>query len=188
VAEEIEPNGDRRILGSLTFRPWEDDYFYLEEISKNSGIPVRTLCRDLISEAVRARKQPPVNYEEIMHRLELLTEHLQTGNRRQEEFLIKYDQNEEREAQLKQVMIAQLRRLGGVLAEVLGAAILVKRLIWKYVVYEVLKGLKYPESRISSHWETEIKTSNAESSERLKQVDKSLGNEENGRSGTVSKR
>ena len=188
MAEEIESTGDRRRLGPLTFRPREDDYIYLEDLSKNSGVAIRTLCTDLFSEAVQARKQPPVNYEEITRRLEVLTEQLNIVSRRQEEFLVRYDQNEERGAQLKQVMIAQLRRLGGVLAEVLGAAILVKRLIWKYVVYEVLKGLKYPESRISSHWETEIKTSNAESSERLKQVDKSLGNEENGRSGIVSKR
>lgn len=188
MVEQIESTGERRKLGPISFRPWEDDYLYLEQLSNDGEGSIRELCRDLISEAVRARRHPPVNYEEIKHSIEMLTEQLSMVSRRQEEFLNRYDQNEERDAKLKQVLIAQLRRLGGVLAEVLGAAILAKRLIWNYVAYEVLKGSKYPESQISARWEAEIKASNAESTERLRQVDQSLGSEENGQSSILSKR
>src|SRR6266511_3821276 len=96
VVEQIESTDERKILGPLTFRIWKDDYLFLEQLSKASGTPVRELCRDLVSEAVQARRQPPVSYEEVRHGLEQLTEQFTVLNRRQEEFLTRYDQNEER--------------------------------------------------------------------------------------------
>jgi hypothetical protein len=192
VVEQIETTtkrtSKRKKLGAVSFRPFEDDYLYLEKLSKENGLAIRTMCRDLISEAVRARKQPPVSYEEIDHGLKTLLENVSVMSHRQQEFLKRYDQNEERETRLSQILITQLRRLGGVLAEVLEAAILAKRLIWKYVASEVLKTSKYSESRISELWQAEVKTAGAESKERLRQVDQFLASEENGQPAIIAKR
>jgi hypothetical protein len=180
----MEPTSDRRKSDPISFRPWEDNYSFLEKLSNDSGRPIREICRDIVDEAVQARLKPPTDFgADIKLSLEFLIEQSHTANERHEEMVKKYEQLAEelvkkheqlaeREAKLRQGLISQLRKFGRVLGEVLAASIGGRRLVWNYIAYEVLKASNYSESEIKGRYEAENKAWNAERDETVNQVNK----------------
>jgi hypothetical protein len=157
AVESKNGGNDRRKLDPISFRPWEDNYLYLEKIGNETGQPIGELCRDIFDEGVQARLNP-------------LTQQLRDLGERYVELVKKYEQIVEQESKLKQGLIAQLRKFGGVLSEALASAIGARRLVWNYVAYEVLKTLGYQESKIKERLEAENKAWNAERDDTVKQV------------------
>ena len=178
--EPRNQSNDRKLTADpVSCRLWEDNFLFVKKLSEGSGRPYRELLRDIIDEAVQARLNPPIDFNagEILRNLEFLieqnrlaNERYEKANERYEKLLARYEQLTEREAKLKQGLMAQLRDFGGILGEVLAAAIGARRLTWKYIALERLKGLKYSDSQIKEQWEAENKAWNAERDETIREV------------------
>jgi hypothetical protein len=175
---------DRKLADPISFRPFEDSFFYLQKASDASGRAIRELLRDIVDEAVQARCKPPADpgaevarwVEPLSEQIRMLMEQNRSASERYEELLKRYEQLAEREGKLKQGLIAQLRLIGGIIGEVLAAAIGARRLAWNYVAYESLKGSKnYTDAQIKERLEAEDRASNAERDETIKEVKRIIG-------------
>jgi hypothetical protein len=142
---------------SYGLRPYEDNCDELAEFCKESGQKPGEALRDLVDEAFRARRNPPIVGTEIMHVLEQLIEQNRLANERYERLLEKYEQLDERNARLKQGLIQNLREFYAILLETLSASIGARRLTWNYVAYSVLKQSGSTDDQIKQRYEAEKK-------------------------------
>lgn len=168
---------DRQMNGSkltepISCRLSEGDFFYVKKVSNDEGLPFREVLRDLVGEAVQARLNPPPEFDAgvIMRTLEQLIEQNRLVNERCEELVKRCEQISEREAKLRNGLVAQMREFAGILGETLAAAIGARRLAWIYGACEALKASNYSDTQIKERWEAENKTSNAERDETIKEV------------------
>jgi len=159
-------NSHNRPISTQTYglRPYDDNCDELVELCKESGQKPGEALRDLIDEAFRARRTPPIAATEIMQSLEQLVEQnrqLIEQNRlateRYEQLLEKYEQLDERSARLKQGLIQNLREFYAILLETLSASIGARRLAWNYVAYTVLKQSGSTDDQIKQRYEAEKK-------------------------------
>ncbi|MGH9938376.1 MAG: hypothetical protein ACREAM_19200, partial [Blastocatellia bacterium] len=98
-------NSHNRPISTQTYglRPYEDNCDELADLCKESGQKPGEMLRDLIDEAFRARRNPPVVAIEVMQTLEQLAEQNRQlieqnrlANERYERLLEKYEQLDER--------------------------------------------------------------------------------------------
>jgi membrane-associated HD superfamily phosphohydrolase len=159
-------NSYNRPISTQTYglRPYEDNCDELADLCKESGQKPGEVLRDLIDEAFRARRNPPIVGIEIMQMLEQLVEQNRQlieqnrlANERYEQLLEKYEQLYERSARLKQGMIQNLREFYAILLETLSASIGARRLTWNYVAYTVLKQIGSTDEQIKQRYEAEKK-------------------------------
>jgi hypothetical protein len=152
-------NSHNRQISTQTYgmRPYEDNCDELAELCKESGQKPGEALRDLVDEAFRARRNPPIVGTEIMQALEQLIEQNRLANERYERLLEKYEQLDERNARLKQGLIQNLREFYAILLETLAASIGVRRLTWNYVAYTVLKQSGSTDEQIKQRYEAEKK-------------------------------
>ncbi len=162
---------ERKLADPVSFRPYEDNFCYLQKLSDASGRALREVLRDIVDEAIRARLDAPADSgARIAQNPESVVEQNRLMNERYEELVKKYDQLAEREARLKQGLVSQLREFSAVLGEVLASAIGARRLVWNYVACEALKEAKCPESQIRERLEAENEAWNAERDEMIKET------------------
>jgi uncharacterized protein YdcH (DUF465 family) len=152
-------NSHNRQISTQTYgmRPYEDNCDELAELCKESGQKPGEALRDLVDEAFRARRNPPIVGTEIMQALEQLIEQNRLANERYERLLEKYEQLDERNARLKQGLIQNLREFYAILLETLAASIGARRLTWNYVAYTVLKQSGSTDEQIKQRYEAEKK-------------------------------
>jgi len=152
-------NSHNRQISTQTYgmRPYEDNCDELVELCKESGQKPGEALRDLVDEAFRARRNPPIVGTEIMQALEQLIEQNRLANERYERLLEKYEQLDERNARLKQGLIQNLREFYAILLETLSASIGARRLTWNYVAYTVLKQSGSTDEQIKQRYEAEKK-------------------------------
>jgi len=152
-------NSHNRQISTQTYgmRPYEDNCDELAELCKESGQKPGEALRDLVDEAFRARRNPPIVGTEIMQALEQLIEQNRLANERYERLLEKYEQLDERNARLKQGLIQNLREFYAILLETLSASIGARRLTWNYVAYTVLKQSGSTDEQIKQRYEAEKK-------------------------------
>ena len=152
-------NSNNRQISTQTYgmRPYEDNCDELAELCKESGQKPGEALRDLVDEAFRARRNPPIATTEIMQALEQLIEQNRLANERYERLLEKYEQLDERNARLKQGLIQNLREFYAILLETLAASIGARRLTWNYVAYTVLKQSGSTDEQIKQRYEAEKK-------------------------------
>jgi uncharacterized protein YdcH (DUF465 family) len=152
-------NSHNRQISTQTYgmRPYEDNCDELAELCKESGQKPGEALRDLVDEAFRARRNPPIVGTEIMRALEQLIEQNRLANERYERLLEKYEQLDERNARLKQGLIQNLREFYAILLETLAASIGARRLTWNYVAYTVLKQSGSTDEQIKQRYEAEKK-------------------------------
>jgi uncharacterized protein YdcH (DUF465 family) len=152
-------NSHNRQISTQTYgmRPYEDNCDELVELCKESGQKPGEALRDLVDEAFRARRNPPIVWTEIMQALEQLIEQNRLANERYERLLEKYEQLDERNARLKQGLIQNLREFYAILLETLSASIGARRLTWNYVAYTVLKQSGSTDEQIKQRYEAEKK-------------------------------
>lgn len=163
---------DRKLTDPVSCRLWEDNFEYIKNLTEKTGRPYREVLRDIVDEAIHSRLNPSVDLgaDGVTRNLELLIEQNRLTNERYEELVNRYEQLAEREAKLKQGLMAQLRDFAGILGEALAAAIGARRLAWNYVAYESLKGFKYSDSQIKERLEAENRAWNAERDETIREV------------------
>jgi hypothetical protein len=152
-------NSRNRPISTQTYglRPYEDNCDELAELCKESGQKPGEALRDLVDEAFRARRNPPIVTSEIMQALEQLIEQNRLANERYERLLEKYEQLDEQNARLKQGLIQNLREFYAILLETLSASIGARRLTWNYVAYTVLKQSGSTDEQIKQRYEAEKK-------------------------------
>jgi uncharacterized protein YdcH (DUF465 family) len=152
-------NSHNRQISTQTYgmRPYEDNCDELAELCKESGQKPGEALRDLVDEAFRARRNPPIATTEIMQALEQLIEQNRLANERYERLLEKYEQLDERNARLKQGLIQNLREFYAILLETLAASIGARRLTWNYVAYTVLKQSGSTDEQIKQRYDAEKK-------------------------------
>jgi len=159
-------NSYNRQISTQTYglRPYEDNCDELADLCKESGLKPGEMLRDLVDEAFRARRNPPIVATEIMQTLEQLVEQNRQlieqnrlANERYEHLLEKYEQLDERNARLKQGLIQNLREFYAILLETLSASIGARRLTWNYVAYSVLKQSGSTDEQIKQRYEAEKK-------------------------------
>lgn len=162
----------RKLTDSVSCRLWEDNFDYIQKVCDATGRPYREVLRDLVDEAIRSRLNPSPDpgADGVARSLELLIEQNRLTNERYEELVKRYEQLAEREAKLKQGLMAQLRDFAGILGEALAAAIGARRLTWNYLAYEALKGFKYSDSQIKERLDAENKAWMAERDETIREV------------------
>jgi hypothetical protein len=152
-------NSHNRPISTQTYglRPYENNCDDLAELCKESGQKPGEALRDLVDEAFRARRNPPIVGAEIMRVLEQLVEQNRLANERYERLLEKYEQLDERNARLKQGLIQNLREFYAILLETLSASIGARRLTWNYVAYTMLKQSGSTDEQIKQRYEDEKK-------------------------------
>jgi hypothetical protein len=93
-------NNNRSLSSQSTSqRLYEDDHDEVMRACRESGRKPAEEIRDLVSEALRARRNPQIGMNEIMQTLQQLVEQNRLANE------VKYQQSDERKAGLKQELI-----------------------------------------------------------------------------------
>ncbi len=155
----MDTRNNNRPLSSQTSsqRLYEDDHDEISRICRENGRKPAEEIRDLVSEALNARRSPPPAVSEIMQTLQQLVEQNRLANERYERLLEKYEQLDERSTRLKQGLIQNLREFYAILLETLAASIGARRLTWNYVAYTVLKQSGSTDEQIKQRYEAEQK-------------------------------
>jgi hypothetical protein len=142
---------------SSSQRLYEDDHNEISRICRESGRKPAEEIRDLVSEALSARRNPQADLNEIMQTLQQLVEQNRLANERYERLLEKYEQLDERNARLKQGLIQNLREFYGILLETLSAAVGARRVAWNFVAHTVLKQSGFSDQQINERYRAEKK-------------------------------
>src|SRR5262249_47793701 len=142
---------------SSSQRLYEDDHDEISRICRESGRKPAEEIRDLVSEALSARRNPQTGINEIMQTLQQLVEQNRLAKERYERLLEKYEQLDERNARLKQGLIQNLREFYGILLETLSAAVGARRVAWNYVAHTVLKQSGFSDEQINERYRAEKK-------------------------------
>jgi hypothetical protein len=142
---------------SSSQRLYEDDHNEISRICRESGRKPAEEIRDLVSEALSARRNPQADLNEILQTLQQLVEQNRLANERNERLLEKYEQLDERNARLKQGLIQNLREFYGILLETLSAAIGARRVAWNFVAHTVLKQSGFSDEQINERYRAEKK-------------------------------
>ncbi len=142
---------------SSSQRLYEDDHNEISRICRESGRKPAEEIRDLVSEALSARRNPQADLNEILQTLQQLVEQNRLANERYERLLEKYDQLDERNARLKQGLIQNLREFYGILLETLSAAVGARRVAWNFVAHTVLKQSGLSDEQINERYRAEKK-------------------------------
>jgi hypothetical protein len=155
----MDTRNNNRPLSSQTSsqRLYEDDHDEISRMCRESGRKPAEEIRDLVSEALSARRNPQAGVNEIMQTLQQLVEQNRPANERYERLLERYEQLDERNARLKQGLIQNLREFYAILLETLSASIGARRLAWNYVAYTVLKQSGSTDDQIKQRYEAEKK-------------------------------
>jgi hypothetical protein len=155
----METRNNNRPLSSQTSsqRLYEDDHDEISRICRETGRKPAEEIRDLVSEAMSARRNPPPSINEIMQTLQPLVEQNRLANERYERLIEKYERLEEQNSSLKQGLIQNLREFYAILLETLSASIGARRLAWNYVAYTVLKQSGSTDEQIKQRYEAEKK-------------------------------
>jgi hypothetical protein len=155
----METRNSNRPLSSQTSsqRLYEDDHEEISRICRETGHKPAEEIRDLVSEAMSARRNPPPSINEIMQMLQQLVEQNRLANERYERLIEKYERLEEQNSSLKQGLIQNLREFYAILLETLSASIGARRLAWNYVAYTVLKQSGSTDEQIKQRYEAEKK-------------------------------
>ncbi len=155
----METRNNNRPLSSQTSsqRLYEDDHDEISRICRETGRKPAEEVRDLVSEAMSARRNPPPSINEIMQTLQQLVEQNRLANERYERLIEKYERLEEQNSSLKQGLIQNLREFYAILLETLSASIGARRLAWNYVAYTVLKQSGSTDEQIKQRYEAEKK-------------------------------
>jgi SPX domain protein involved in polyphosphate accumulation len=155
----METRNNNRPLSSQTSsqRLYEDDHEEISRICRETGRKPAEEIRDLVSEAMSARRNPPPSMNEIMQTLQQLAEQNRLANERYERLIEKYERLEEQNSSLKQGLIQNLREFYAILLETLSASIGARRLAWNYVAYTVLKQSGSTDEQIKQRYEAEKK-------------------------------
>src|SRR6266498_3550773 len=134
----MDTRNSNRSLSSQTSsqRLYEDDHDEISRICRETGRKPAEEIRDLVSEALSARRNPQAGTNEIMETLQQL---------------------DERNARLKQGLVQNLREFYAILLETLSASIGARRLAWNYVAYTVLKQSGSTDEQIKQRYEAEKK-------------------------------
>jgi hypothetical protein len=152
-------NSHNRPISTQTYglRPYEDNCDELADLCKETGQKPGEVLRDLVDEAFRAHRNPPIVGTEIMQALEQLVEQNRLANEQYERLLERYEQLDERNSRLKQGLIQNLREFYAILLETLSASVGARRLTWNYVAYTVLKQSGSTDEQIKQRYEAEKK-------------------------------
>jgi Zn-dependent M32 family carboxypeptidase len=151
---------------STSQRLYEDDHDEVMRACRESGRKPAEEIRDLVSEALCARRNPSAVADggEIMRTLERLLEQnrqlieqSRLASERYEQLLHKYEELDERSADLKRGLIQNLREFYGVLLETLSAAIGARRVTWSFVAHTVLKQSGHGDEQIKERYLAEKK-------------------------------
>jgi chromosome segregation ATPase len=142
---------------SSSQRLYEDDHNEISRICRESGRKPAEEIRDLVSEALSARRNPQADLNEIQQTLQQLVEQNRLANERYERLLEKYEQLDERNARLKQGLIQNLREFYGILLETLSAAIGARRVAWNFIAHTVLKQSGFSDEQINERYRAEKK-------------------------------
>jgi hypothetical protein len=155
----METRNNNRPLSSQTSsqRLYEDDHDEISRICRETGRKPAEEIRDLVNEAMSARRNPPPSINEIMQMLQQLVEQNRLANERYERLIEKYERLEEQNSSLKQGLIQNLREFYAILLETLSASIGARRLAWNYVAYTVLKQSGSTDEQIKQRYEAEKK-------------------------------
>jgi hypothetical protein len=155
----METRNSNRPLSSQTSsqRLYEDDHEEISRICRETGRKPAEEIRDLVSEAMSERRNPPPSINEIMQMLQQLVEQNRLANERYERLIEKYERLEEQNSSLKQGLIQNLREFYAILLETLSASIGARRLAWNYVAYTVLKQSGSTDEQIKQRYEAEKK-------------------------------
>jgi len=162
----MDTRNNNRPLSSQTSsqRLYEDDHDEISRICREGGRRPAEEIRDLVSEALTARRNPPAGVNEIIQKLDQLLEQNQQlveqtrlAAERYEQLLDKYEQLDERSARLKQGLIQNLREFYAILLETLSASIGARRLTWNYVAHTVLKQTGFTDEQVKQRYEAEKK-------------------------------
>lgn len=155
----MDMRNNNRSLSSQTSsqRLYEDDHDEISRICRESGRKPAEEIRDLVSEALFARRNPQADLNEIMQTLQQLVEQNRLANERYERLLGKYEQLDERNAELKQGLIQNLREFYGILLETMSAAIGARRITWNFVAHTVLKQSGHSDEQINERYHAEKK-------------------------------
>jgi len=155
----MDTRNNNRPLSSQTSsqRLYEDDHDEISRICRESGRKPAEEIRDLVSEALSARRNPQADMNEIMQTLQQLVEQNRLANERYERLLEKYEQSDEQNARLKQGLIQNLREFYGILLETLSAAIGARRVAWSFVAHTLLKQSGYSDEQINERYRAEKK-------------------------------
>jgi hypothetical protein len=155
----METRNNNRPLSSQTSsqRLYEDDHDEISRICRETGRKPAEEIRDLVSEAMSARRNPPPSINEIMQMLQQLVEQNRLANERYERLIERYERLEEQNSSLKQGLIQNLREFYAILLETLSASIGARRLAWNYVAYTVLKQSGSTDEQIKQRYEAEKK-------------------------------
>jgi hypothetical protein len=142
---------------SSSQRLYEDDHDEIARICREGGRKPAEEIRDLVNEALRARRNPQADMNEIMQTLQQLVEQNRLANERYERLLEKYEQLDEQNARLKQGLIQNLREFYGILLETLSAAVGARRVAWNFVAHTVLKQSGFSDQQINERYRAEKK-------------------------------
>jgi hypothetical protein len=155
----METRNSNRPLSSQTSsqRLYEVDHDEISRICRETGRKPAEEIRDLVSEAMSARRNPPRSINEIMQMLQQLVEQNRLANERYERLIEKYERLEEQNSSLKRSLIQNLREFYAILLETLSASIGARRLAWNYVAYTVLKQSGSTDEQIKQRYEAEKK-------------------------------
>jgi hypothetical protein len=154
---DTENNSHNRGISSKTYalRPYEGNLDELMTLCEESGREPGKVLRDLVDEALRARRNPP--NAEIMQKLEELIEQNRLATERYEQLVRRYEELDKRSENLKQGLIQNLREFYAILLETLSAAIGARRLTWNYVAHTVLKQSGFSDEQIAQRYTAEKK-------------------------------
>jgi len=155
----MDTKNNYRPLSSQTssLRLYEDDYEEISRTCRESGHKPAEEIRDLVSEALSARRNRISGVDEIIQKLNQLLEQNQQLAEQNRLATERYEQLEERSAGLKQGLIQNLREFYAILLETLSASIGARRLAWNYVAHTVLKQTGFNDEEIKQRYEAEKK-------------------------------
>src|SRR5499426_1140794 len=153
----METRNNNRSLSSQTTsqRLYEDDHNDLMAVCRESGRKPAEEVRELVSEAIRARRHP--QNAEIIQKLDQLLEQNHMVTERYEKLLGKYEDLQEQNMELREGLIQNLREFYAILLETLSASIGARRLTWNYVAHTVLKQSGYSDEQITQRYDAEKK-------------------------------
>jgi hypothetical protein len=164
---EVRDNASNRQLGeAFTCRYYQDNHEQIMAISRETGRPVREVARDLMDDACRRYLSPGGDNGEIMQKLDQLIEQNRLAAERYERLVLRYEELEELNDNLKRGLIQNLREFYAVLLETLSAAIGSRRLTWNYLAHTVLKKSGYRDEQINERYRAE-KTAWIDERERI---------------------
>ncbi|MCI0390543.1 MAG: hypothetical protein MOB07_17500 [Acidobacteria bacterium] len=122
---------------SSSLRLYADNYDEITMICRENGRKHAEEIRDLIDEALRARRREiDSGYSDLIKN---------------------YEQLVDRNTREKQALSQNMREFYGLLLETLSASLGSRRLAWNYVAHTVLKQSKYTDEQIKERYEAEAK-------------------------------